>query len=84
MKLIEMYTKNECPWCEKASNLIKETIGKGRVTTVYNLNTCIEHKEKLLERYSEAKTVPQIFIDGKHIGGYEDLVEYIDNTTSLG
>ena len=84
MKLIEMYTKNECPWCEKAINLIKETIGKGRVTIVYNLNTRIEHKEKLLERYSEAKTVPQIFIDGKHIGGYEDLVEYIDNTTSLG
>lgn len=84
MKLIEMYTKNECPWCEKASNLIKETIGKGRVTIVYNLNTRIEHKENLLKRYPEAKTVPQIFIDEKHIGGYEDLVEYIDNTTSLG
>jgi len=81
---IEMYTKNDCQWCEKASDLISKTIGKGRVTIVYNLNTRKEHKENLLKRYPEAKTVPQIFIDGKHIGGYDDLVEYIDNVTSLG
>ena len=84
MKLIEIYTKNDCPWCYKAKTLVQETIGKGRITVVRNLSGHFLHKQELLERCPGAKTVPQIFIDGKHIGGYDDLVEYIDNTTSLG
>ena len=33
-------------------------------------------KEKLLERAPSARSVPQIFIDDKHIGGYDDLVDF--------
>jgi glutaredoxin 3 len=84
MQKIEIFTKANCPWCDKAMELLKETIGKGRVIIKYPLEVRPEHKTRLLELYPEAKTVPQIFIDDKHIGGYEDLVEYVDNTTSLG
>jgi glutaredoxin len=43
-----------------------------------------EHKKNLKERLPGAKTVPQIFFDGEHIGGYNDLADYIENHTSFG
>ena len=40
------------------------------------------HKDDLFKVAPEAKTVPQIFIRGKHIGGYNDLMTYFEETTS--
>ena len=39
-------------------------------------------EDDLLKVAPEAKTVPQIFIRGKHIGGYNDLMTYFEETTS--
>ena len=68
-KDLEMYTQDDCIFCLKA----KETIQNNP-----------SYKDTLLERQPAAKTVPQIWIAGKYIGGYEDLEDYIMETTSLG
>jgi len=83
---IEVYKKSDCPWCEKAINLLSDTYveRRGAVIHVTYIDRNQELREDLLSRVPTAKTVPQIFINGEHIGGYDDLVEYIDNTTSMG
>jgi glutaredoxin 3 len=84
MKSIEIFTKDNCPYCEEAKALINRIKPDHVFMTIYNLSEDASFKNLLLERYSEAKTVPQIFFDGVRIGGCDDLVEYIDNTTSFG
>ena len=68
---IEIYTLEWCPYCEKAKALLKS---KGFSYEESNLNE-EDIKEEMEERTGGAKTVPQIFIDGKHIGGYDQLIE---------
>ena len=68
---VEIYTLEWCPYCEKAKALISS---KGVDYEEYNIeNESV--KEEMQERTDGAKTVPQIFIDGHHIGGYDDLVD---------
>ena len=69
--LIEIYTLEWCPYCEKAKALIKS---KGFSYEESYLNE-EGIKEEMEAKTDGAKTVPQIFIDGKHIGGYDQLVE---------
>ena len=38
-----------------------------------------EEKAELLARAPNVKTVPQVFINNKHVGGYEDLLDYFDD-----
>ncbi|MGM0421190.1 MAG: glutaredoxin 3 [Bacillota bacterium] len=68
---IEIFTLEWCPYCEKAKALLKS---KGFDYKEYNLHDEGVKKE-MVKRTDGAKTVPQIFIDDKHIGGYDDLVE---------
>ena len=68
---IEIYTLEWCPYCEKAKALIKS---KGFSYEESNLGE-EGIKEEMQARTDGAKTVPQIFIGGKHIGGYDQLVE---------
>ena len=64
-----VWSKPACPFCVKAKNLLK--------------NKGIEYEEKniaegyniqdLLELVPNAKTMPQIWLDGQHLGGYDQL-----------
>ena len=45
----------------------------------FNIEKVEYFKEMLLTEVPHAKTVPQIFEDGKYIGGYNELVERIKN-----
>ncbi len=83
-KHLEMYTKNFCIYCYKAKEVINNNPDMSFSVTEYNVDTQKAHLDTLKERLPGVKTVPQIWIAGKHIGGYEDLVDYIDETTSLG
>lgn len=83
-KDLEMYTQDHCIFCLKAKEVIKNNPDMGFQLTEYNMSKHPAHKDTLKERFPGAKTAPQIWIGGKHIGGYEDLVDYIDETTSLG
>lgn len=67
-----IWSKDLCPYCDRAKALLKQKgiefeerkIGSGWT------------KEQLLESVPTARTVPQIFLDGKLIGGHDDLVKY--------
>ena len=71
-----IYSKNKCPYCIYAKQLL---IDKKLVYTEKNIENT-KHKSELLTKYPEAKTVPQVFLDDKHIGGYDDLVEFFNQT----
>ncbi|MDA2920156.1 glutaredoxin 3 [Desulfobacterota bacterium AH_259_B03_O07] len=66
---IEIYTKDWCPYCAKAKALLKS---KGLSYKEINVTTDHDLQQKMIER-SGRRTVPQIFIDGESMGGYDDL-----------
>ena len=67
---IDIYTKFACPFCVRAKRLLSE---KGAVFTEYDITLGGPKREEMLARAPDAMTVPQIFIDGRHIGGSDDL-----------
>ena len=72
MALVEIYTKFTCPYCARAKRLLEE---KGVDYQEYELNSTAGKRDEMLERSNGRHTVPQIFIDGRHIGGSDDLAE---------
>lgn len=69
MKRVEIYTKNYCAYCHRAKELLKI---KGVEYTEYDLSTDPDKEAEMVERAGR-KTVPEIFIDGRLIGGCDDL-----------
>jgi len=74
--MIVVWSKDNCPYCTAAFELLN------RYNLSYEIRKLGEGwtKEELLESAPAAKTVPQILIDGKLIGGHADLVNYIEDT----
>ena len=70
MKVV-IITKKNCPWCDKAKDLLKET-------DIAFFEMDISEHPSLLEvfKHLNLKTVPQIFNRDERIGGYNDLVQY--------
>jgi glutaredoxin 3 len=71
MPLIEIYTKPLCPYCIRAKRLFKQ---KGVEFTEIDIWLSSSRKQEMLERADGRWTVPQIFIDGRGIGGCDDLM----------
>lgn len=71
MARIEIYTKFFCPFCTRAKSLLAS---KG-VDDIEEFDITMggTKRMEMLERSNGATTVPQIFIDGRHIGGSDDL-----------
>lgn len=67
--LIEMYTAAYCGFCLRAKALFKS---KSASWNEIHVDHDAERRLEMVER-SGRRTVPQIFIDGRHIGGYDDL-----------
>ena len=77
MMKVEIYTKDQCPYCVQAKNLFKS---KGWEFTEHHINATTRDTllENLTTRLGESpRTVPQIFIDDQAIGGYTDLVSWL-------
>ena len=70
MANIEIYTKDYCPFCVKAANLLKQ---KGVEFTEYDVTRDADKQTEMMTRAAPRRTVPQIFINGKNIGGCDDL-----------
>tara|TARA_B100001996_G_scaffold244727_1_gene189494 strand:- start:624 stop:854 length:231 start_codon:yes stop_codon:yes gene_type:complete len=70
-KKVEIYSKSNCSYCVMAMNFFDS---KGISYKVYSADDPNIFDE-MLKRNPQARTVPQIFIDDKLIGGYTDLVE---------
>lgn len=69
MPTIDIYTKQTCPFCHRAKALLQQ---KGAALNEIAIDGDAEKRAGMIER-SGRTTVPQIFIDGKHIGGCDDL-----------
>ncbi|HUC68425.1 MAG TPA: glutaredoxin 3 [Stellaceae bacterium] len=70
MARVEIYATMFCPYCARAKSLLEK---KG--VAYVNIDV-IEHGDKrdeMVKRSGGRQTVPQIFIDGEHIGGSDDL-----------
>ncbi len=70
MAKIEVYTTKVCPYCVRAKNLLKS---KGAEFVEHDVTGDDAAREALLKRANGMRTVPQIFIDDRHIGGCDDL-----------
>lgn len=70
MAKIEIYTKPYCPYCERAMALLTQ---KGAEYQEIVASGDARLRSEMNER-SGRFTYPQIFIDGKHIGGCDDLM----------
>jgi glutaredoxin len=69
-----IWSKDFCGYCENAKTLLKQkgiSYEERKIGGGYT-------KEQLLESVPTAKTVPQIFLDGKYIGGYTELKKYFE------
>ena len=67
---VVIYTKPGCPYCFSAMSLLKKK-GVDYVEIVASNDP--EKKAEMVERSGGRMTMPQVFIDGKHIGGSDDL-----------
>ena len=70
MAHIVLYTTPTCPYCLAAKRLLGE---KGVAFEEISVEWDRAARARMSELAGGRKTVPQIFIDGRHIGGYDDL-----------
>jgi glutaredoxin 3 len=71
MAQVEMYTTMWCPYCARARALFEK---KGVAYTEIDLMEEPGRRPEMVKRAGGRSTVPQIFIDGEHIGGSDELV----------
>ena len=69
---IEIYSTAICPYCIAAKNLLK---AKGLSWREIRIDTGPAARTAMLERSGGRRTVPQIFINGTHVGGFDDLAQ---------
>jgi glutaredoxin 3 len=70
MAHVEIYTKAFCPYCTRAKRLLDD---KGVQYEEYDISMGGPKRAEMIERAQGGMTVPQIFIDGRHVGGSDDL-----------
>ena len=70
MAHVEIYTKAFCPYCSRAMRLLAS---KGVEPEEYDITMGGPKRGEMIERAGGRTTVPQVFIDGRHVGGSDDL-----------
>lgn len=70
MAKVEIYTWQTCPFCIRAKQLLDR---KGVAYTEYKIDGNDEERAKMAERAGGKRSLPQIFIDDRHVGGCDDL-----------
>ncbi len=70
MAKVEVYSGALCPYCSRAKALLRN---KGADFTEIDVTFNRERKQAMIQRANGQRTVPQIFIDDRHIGGCDDL-----------
>ena len=71
MTRIEIYTKFLCPYCTRAKALLA---AKGAAFDEIDISAGGPRRAEMIDRAGGRQTVPQIFIDGQHVGGCDDLI----------
>ena len=68
---IIIYTSDNCSFCRSAKAIFKEKKLKFKEI---NISKNDKLKNEMIKKSNGMMTVPQIFVNSKHIGGYEDLI----------
>ena len=76
MAKVDIYTKAYCPYCTRAMALLehKQVEYPSLDIDEIDIGGDMTLREKMIERSGGGYTVPQIFIDGVHVGGCDQLV----------
>jgi len=78
--MIYIWGKPQCPFCEKAKALLDSR----QISYEYKQLGVDFEREEILAEFPEARTFPQIVINGMKIGGYEQLGTYLEETGYTG
>jgi glutaredoxin 3 len=70
MPKIVMYSTGVCPYCTRAEALLRSK-GATQIEKI-RVDLDLAQREEMMQKTGR-RTVPQIFIDGTHVGGYDDL-----------
>ncbi|MNE92969.1 Glutaredoxin-3 [compost metagenome] len=70
MNDVILYTTRTCPYCVAAKSLLQR---KGVLATELDVQLDPERFREMLERSGGRRSVPQIFIGSRHVGGFDDL-----------
>jgi glutaredoxin len=73
--MIEIWSKPQCPFCDKAENLCKQ---KNFEYKKYMLDTDFT-REQMFEKFPSARTFPQITVNGELIGGYTEFAAKVSS-----
>ncbi|HTV88796.1 MAG TPA: glutaredoxin 3 [Stellaceae bacterium] len=71
MAKVEIYTTMWCPYCARARALLDK---KGVPYTNVDVEEEPDRRDEMVRRAKGRTSVPQIFIDGEHVGGCDDIV----------
>ena len=72
---VSIYTKDNCIWCDRAKILLDSKKISYNEIDLSNDSERLKFYEKIGDN---VKTVPQVFIDDKRIGGFQDLKVFLD------
>ncbi|MBZ0222904.1 MAG: glutaredoxin 3 [Dokdonella sp.] len=70
MSRIEVYSTASCPYCVAAKQLLAR---KGLAFDEVRIDLDPARREEMLQRAAGRRTVPQIFVNDTHVGGFDDL-----------
>jgi len=79
---IEVYSTSTCSHCLAAKNMLDEQNYDYSERVIGSDISAIEFY-KLVDDLKVSRTVPQIFIDGKHIGGFNALKDMLDDNSDI-
>lgn len=78
MKSAVIYTKDNCPYCDFA----KQLLTKNAIQYTENKIGGDIMREEFIELFPDQRTVPLIFVNGDKIGGYTELQEFFKNESN--
>jgi len=70
MAKVEIYSTPVCPYCTRAKQLLK---GKGQDYVEIDISANPQVRDEMMSKANGRRTVPQIFINNQHIGGFDEL-----------
>ena len=73
-----IYSKDQCPYCDKAKFALKD-----HDIEVKNISENVDFFKELMERNPNARTMPQIYKGNQLIGGYDNLVAHLKISKEL-
>lgn len=75
---IEIFSKDHCPYCDRALVAAQQFVQESDHTYEVKKLGVDFTREELFENFPEARTFPQIRIDGEGIGGYAEFIHFIE------